>query len=90
MEKFAGTTTEICLKNHHTCGYPVYALDIRPHGNISGLPKWEPHSCEGIYIGQSPSYARSVSLVLNTATDHVSSQFHVVFDDDFSTVPFIR
>ena len=29
-------------------------------------------------------------LVLNPATGHVSPQFHVVINDEFSTVPFIR
>ena len=27
IEKFAGTTTDITLKNHHTWGFPVYLLD---------------------------------------------------------------
>ena len=31
----------------------------------------------------------SVDLVLNPATGHVSPQFHMVFDDEFSTVPFM-
>ena len=35
-------------------------------------------------------YAESVSLVLNSETGHVSTQFHVVFDDEFFTVPFMR
>ena len=28
MKKFAGTTTDITLKNHHTWGYPVYVFDL--------------------------------------------------------------
>ena len=40
MEKFAGTTTYISLKNHHTCDCPVYILDARFQGNISILTKW--------------------------------------------------
>ena len=28
-------------------------------------------------------------MVLNPTTLHVSSQYHIVFDDDFSTVPFL-
>ena len=32
----------------------------------------------------------SVALVLNPGTGHVSHQFHVVFDDDYSTVTFMR
>ena len=35
-------------------------------------------------------HAGSVALVLNPVTGHVSPQFNVVFDDELSTVPFIR
>eukprot|EP00957_Ditylum_brightwellii_P081724 6217207-Ditylum_brightwellii.AAC.1 len=42
----------------------------------------------GIYLGHSPFYAGNVALVLNLQTGHVSQQYHVVFDDDFSTVPY--
>ena len=58
-------------------------------GNISGITKWEPCSCAGIYIGHSLFHAVSVSLVINSETGHVSPQFHVVFDGEFSTVPFM-
>jgi hypothetical protein len=44
----------------------------------------------GLYVGRSPSHAANVSLILNPRTGHVSPQFHVVFDDDFTTVPYLR
>ncbi len=34
--------------------------------------------------------ARSVALVYNPSTGHVSCQYHVVFDDDFTTVPYME
>jgi len=37
-----------------------------------------------------PEHASLVALVLNLQTGLVSPQFHVVFDDDFSTVEYIR
>ena len=37
-------------------------------------------------MGLSPKHASSVPLVLNLTTGHVSPQFHVIFDDSFSTV----
>ena len=83
MEKFAVTTTDNTLKNHHTWGCPVYVLDTRLQGNLSGLTKWEPRSRAGIYLVHSPFHARSVYLVLNPATGYVSPQFHVVFYDKF-------
>ena len=42
------------------------------------------------YIGHSPFHSGSVALFLNLSTFHVSLQFHVVFDDEFSTVTFMR
>ena len=40
----------------------------------------------GVYLGQSPNHTRSVALVLNLRTGHVSPQFHVKFDDFVETV----
>ncbi len=44
----------------------------------------------GIYVGRSQHHAGNVALVLNPKTGLVSPQFHVVFDDDFTTVPHLR
>ena len=38
----------------------------------------------------SPLHAGSVDLVLNPETGHFSPQFHVVFDYELYTVPFMR
>ena len=35
----------------------------------------------GIYIGHSTFHAGLVALVLKSETGHVSTQFHVAFDD---------
>ena len=42
MEKFAGITTDITIKNHHTWGCPVYVFNAGSKGNIDGLTKWKP------------------------------------------------
>ena len=85
----AGNTTR--LKNFHTFGCPVYVLDARLQDSGGpGVPKWEPRARLGVYVGHSPYHAGSVALVLNPKTGLVSPQFHVVFDDDFSTVPHLR
>ena len=57
-------------------------------GNI-GTSKWEAHSRAGIYIGYSPNHVGTVSLVLHLQTGHISPQFHLVFDDEFTTVPYL-
>jgi hypothetical protein len=78
------------LKHYHTFGCPVYILDSRLQTNPKGVPKWEPRSRLGIYVGHSPVHAGSVALVLNPKTGLVSPQFHVVYDDNFTTVPHMR
>ena len=89
-KKFTGKTTYITIKNHQTWGCPVYVLDEIFKVNIYGLPKWETCSRAGICLFHSPFNSISVALVLNPETGHVSYQFNLVFDNDFSTVPFMR
>ena len=39
-----------------------------------------------MYLGQSREHASNISYVLNTGTDHISSQHHVIYDDIFATM----
>ena len=73
----------------HTWGCPVFILDAPNQSGSIGTPKWSPKSHTGIYLGHSPCHAGSVALVLNLKTGLVSPQFHVVYDDDFATVPYL-
>ena len=41
----------------------------------------------GVYLGHSPFHTGSVPLVFNPKTTRISPQYHVIFDDDFTTVP---
>ncbi len=76
------------MKTLHTKVCPGYILDSRLHNTGSiGPPKWEPRSNIRVYLGHSPFHAGSVALVYNPSTGHVSPQYHVVADDDFTTVP---
>ena len=43
-----------------------------------------------MYLGHSSFHARSVALVWNPTTVCASPQYHVVFDNDFSTVPYME
>jgi len=74
----------------NTFGCPCYVLDARLQSDPKGVPKWELCARVGIYLGRSPAHASTVALVLNPKTGLVSPQFHVVFDDDFTTVPRIQ
>ena len=71
--------------------WPMYVLDIRVQSaGGPGSPKWEPRCCTGVYLGHSPFHAGSVSLLFNLTTGLESPQFHVVFDNSFSTVPYMN
>ena len=81
----------IPVKTYHMLFCPVYVLDARSQSvGGPGPPKWEPRSCIGVYLGHSPFHAGSVALVFNSRTGRVSPQYHVVFDDTFSTVPYMN
>ena len=41
-------------------------------------------------MGHSPFHAGNVALVWNPTTGRGSPQYHVVFDDDFTTVPYME
>ena len=87
-QKFCGTEHRMELKDIHTWGCPCYVLDSKLQTNTM-MSKWEPRSRLGIYLGHSPCHAGSVALVLNPRTLHVSPQFHIVFNEDFTTVPYL-
>ena len=44
----------------------------------------------GAYVRRSPRHAGNAAMILNPSTDHVSPQFHVVFDDSFSTIDAVN
>ena len=88
--RFALVDTCTSLGDQHPWGCPVYVLESKLHNDSKGLPKWEPRSRLGIYLGHSPAHAGSVALVLNPGTGHVSPQYHLVFDDNFTTIDNMR
>ena len=79
----------INTSNFHTFGCSCYVLDHRLQSGTGKIPKWEPRARMGIYVGWLPSHASNVTLILNPHTVYVLPQFHVVYDDDFTTVPYL-
>ena len=79
-----------CHKLKDICmwGCPVYGLYPTLQGRHK-LPKWQPQSCHGIFVGFSLNYSSDVPLILNPATGPISPQRHVIFDDLFSPVLYI-
>ena len=88
IQKFSNVYSTPDIKNWYTFGCPVFVLEEKAANGV--IPKWNPRSRVGIYLGHSPCHAGSVALVLNPKTLHVSPQYHVVFDDNFTTVPYMK
>ena len=76
------------LKDIHTWEYPLYIVDPTLQ-QVRKIPKWQPRSRKGIFLGFNFKYGSEVLLVLNPSTGHISHQFHVVFDNVFSTVTYM-
>ena len=82
---------DIPVNSYHTFFCPTYVLDARlQNSGGAGPPKWEPRSRIGVYLGHSPLHAGNIAVVWNPTTVRLSPQYHVVFDDDFTTVPFME
>jgi hypothetical protein len=73
------------LQNLHVFGCPVYVLDPTLQ-DAKKLPKWNRRSRRAVYLGYSSQHSNNVHLVLNLETGKISPQYHLVFDDTFSTV----
>ena len=88
IEVYAGTSMDhrSHFKRLHVWGAPVYVLDPKLQDGKK-IPKWNPRSRQGMYLGFSPEHSSLVSNVMNVGTGHVGPQYHVVIDDLFTTVP---
>ena len=79
------------LQRAHVFGCPVYVLDPKLQDGHK-IPKWNPRSRVGMFVGFSNQHSSLVPLVLNLKTGKISPQYHIIFDDKFQTVasPAIR
>ena len=69
----------------HVWGCPVYVLDSTLSSGHK-LPRWKSRSSRGMYVGISLKHGTRTPLILNLETGAITPQFHVVFDDEFTTV----
>jgi hypothetical protein len=86
IELFTSTPDDhSALLNSHPWGCPLFVLDpkLRDGGKI---PKWNPRSKRGQYMGASPLHSTTVGLVRNLQTGTITPQYHLVYDDFFETV----
>jgi len=73
------------LRRCHVWGCPAYVLDPKLQ-NDQKIPKWNRRSRLGQFLGFSSQHSSLVANIRHLKTGHVSPQYHVVFDDLFSTV----
>ena len=74
------------FSNFHVWGCPTYVLEPKLQKPGVKIPKWDPRSRRGVNMGVSEMHSTQVVLVLNLFAGSISPQYHVVFDDMFSTV----
>jgi hypothetical protein len=74
-EIFVGmpSSSHVDLTQFHPFGCPAYVLDARLQ-NRNKIPRWDPWSRVGVYVGHPPYHAQNVALILNLSTD-LSSLF---------------
>jgi hypothetical protein len=77
--------TEV-LHNMHTWGCPAYVLDPTLQDGKK-IPCWQPRSRRGQFMGMSKRHASTIGMIRNVLTGAISPQFHVMYDDNFTTLP---
>ncbi len=73
------------LKSAKVWGCPAYVLDPKLQDGKK-LPRWNPRSKLGQFLGRSDEHASNIGLIRNLKTGAISAQFHVVYDNHFTTV----
>jgi hypothetical protein len=87
LELFCGAKLDLSvLRSMKVWGCPVYVLDPTVQDGKK-LPRWKPKSRRGQFLGFSKRHANTVGLIRNLTTGSISTQFHVVYDDWFTTIP---
>jgi hypothetical protein len=72
------------LERCHVWGSPVFVLDPALQDGKK-IPKWNPISKLGMYLGNIPVHSSTVARVLNLRTGYITAHYHT-HDDLFSTV----
>ena len=88
LELFTGVSLSSFdhLQRSHVWGCPAYVLDPKLQDGKK-LPKWQARARRGQYLGVSPDHSSTIGRILNLRSGFISPQYHVIYDDLFSTVP---
>ena len=73
------------LLRAHVWGCPVFVLDPKLQDGKK-LPKFNRRARMGQFVGFSDEHSSLVAKVRNLSTNFISPQFHVIFDDKFTTI----
>jgi len=73
------------LLQEHVWECPVFVLDAKLQDGHK-IPKFNRRARMGQFLGFSNEHSTLVARVCNLSTNYVSPQFHVVFDDLFSSI----
>ena len=65
-------------------GCPAFVLDPRLQDKQK-IPKWTKRSRCGMYLGSSMYHHSTVGRILNLKTGAISAQYHVLYDELFTT-----
>ena len=82
---FTGEDPPFIMNDFHVWGCPVYVTDKRVQDS-NHIGRWEHRSRQCVYVGHSRDHGNNVYLVWDPVTKHVSPQYHLIFDDKFTTV----
>jgi hypothetical protein len=82
---FTGNAVPWRMKDFKVFGCPVFVLDKKLQDG-DALAKWKSRSWVGVYVGHSLAHSGNVPVIYNPYTTHITPQFHVVFDEQFTTV----
>ena len=86
IEIFSGSKLDDAwMKRARVFGFPADVLDLVVQDGKK-LPRWKLKSQRGQFLGRSPRHASDIGLIRNLKTGFISSQYHVVYDDFFTTV----
>jgi hypothetical protein len=86
QELFTGEASPRSLSDYRVFGCPAYILRKELQDNPGSAKKRESRCWQGIYVGLSSLHASSVALIYNPTSCHVTQQFHVAFDESFTSV----
>lgn len=90
IEIFCGTSIACQhLQRVRVWGCPGYVLSPTLQDGKK-IPKWAPKARRGQFLGFSRQHSSTIGLMRNLETGSISPQFHIVFDELYTTVHSIE